>query len=117
MSKPKKFSDIWDQKMKKAKPQRRGGPLTHNPRPQRNPPFAASPCWADRPLAHKMGIQVVLGLLVASGGMCPKCGFGTRVTSNNWSRCKKCGERVKRVKMSDIKIVQGPPNAGYRVKP
>lgn len=72
--------------------------------------FAAPPCWADRPLAHKTGIQVVLGLLVASGGMCPKCGFGTRVTSKNWARCKKCGERVKRVKMSDIKIVQGPPN-------
>ena len=55
-----------------------------------------------RPLAHKDGINLVFGLLIASGAMCPKCGFGTRVTSKNWARCKKCGERVKRVKMEDI---------------
>lgn len=66
------------------------------------------PIPMDSPLAHKTGIHLVLGLLVASGGMCPKCGFGTRVTSKNWARCKKCGERVRRVKMSDIKIEQVP---------
>lgn len=56
-------------------------------------------------------MQVLFGLLLASGAICPKCGFGTRATSKNWARCKKCGERVHRAKMSDIKIVQGPPNA------
>lgn len=55
----------------------------------------------------KDGIKLVFGLLMASGAMCPKCGFGTRVTSKKWARCKKCGERVERVKMSDIKIVRG----------
>jgi predicted Zn-ribbon and HTH transcriptional regulator len=64
---------------------------------------------AYRPLAHKDGITLVFGLLMASGAMCPKCGFGTRVTSKKWARCKKCGERVERVKMSDIKVVVGRP--------
>ena len=59
---------------------------------------------AFRPLAHKGGIELVFGLLMASGAMCPKCGFGTRVTSKKWARCKKCGERVGRVKMEDIKV-------------
>ena len=69
--------------------------------------LAPATCWAARPLAHKDGINLVIGLLMASGAMCPKCGFGTRVTSKKWARCKKCGERVERVKMSDIKIVTG----------
>ena len=69
--------------------------------------LAPATCWAARPLAHKDGINLVLGLLMASGAMCPKCGFGTRVTSKKWARCKKCGERVERVKMEDIKIVTG----------
>ena len=61
---------------------------------------------ADTPAtAHKDGITLVFGLLMASGAMCPKCGFGTRVTSKKWARCKKCGERVERVKMSDISAV------------
>ena len=64
---------------------------------------------AYRPLAHKDGIRLVFVLLMASGAMCPKCGFGTRVTSKRWAHCKKCGERVERVKMSDIKIVRGAP--------
>ena len=62
-----------------------------------------------RPLAHKDGINLVFGLLMASGAMCPKCDYGTRVTSKKWARCKKCGERVERVKMSDIKVVEGRP--------
>lgn len=76
--------------------------------------------WGDRPLAHKDGIRLVFGLLMASGAMCPKCGFGTRVTSKKWARCKKCGERVERVKMEDIKVVrrqQGLPNAGDVARP
>ena len=56
-------------------------------------------------LENKDGITLVIGLLMASGAMCPKCGFGTRVTSKKWARCKKCGERVERVKMSDISAV------------
>ena len=78
-------------------------------------PAASTPAsgWGDWPLAHKDGIRLVFGLLMASGAMCPKCGFGTRVTSKKWARCKKCGERVERVKMEDIKVVsrpQGLPN-------
>ena len=71
--------------------------------------LAPATCWAARHLAHKDGINLVLGLLMASGAMCPKCGFGTRVTSKKWARCKKCGERVERVKMEDIKIQSAPP--------
>lgn len=49
-------------------------------------------------------MNIGFALLIASGSMCPKCGFGTRTTSKNWARCKKCGARVRRVKMSDIKL-------------
>jgi tRNA(Ile2) C34 agmatinyltransferase TiaS len=48
------------------------------------------------PLATKTGIEMMLGLLIESGAMCPKCGYGTRVTSKRWAKCKKCGERVAR---------------------
>ena len=48
------------------------------------------------PLAHKRGIELVVGLLMVNGAMCPKCGHGTRATSKRWARCKKCGERVQR---------------------
>lgn len=77
---------------------------------QQKTPAASTPAsgWGDRPLAHKDGIRLVFGLLMASGAMCPKCGFGTRVTSKKWARCKKCGERVERVKMEDIKVVRRP---------
>jgi hypothetical protein len=76
---------------------------------KRKPDCAPRTCSAYRPLAHKDGINLVFGLLMASGAMCPKCGFGTRATSKKWARCKKCGERVERVKMSDIKVVEGRP--------
>ena len=52
---------------------------------------------------------LVFGLLMASGAMCPKCGFGTRVKGKKWARCKKCGGRVERVKMSDIKLSEANP--------
>jgi hypothetical protein len=47
-------------------------------------------------LAHKGGITIVLGLLFGQGAMCAKCGYGTRATSKNWARCKKCGHRNRR---------------------
>jgi tRNA(Ile2) C34 agmatinyltransferase TiaS len=47
-------------------------------------------------LATATGIAAVVGLLMASGDMCPKCGYGTRTTSKRWSKCKRCGERVER---------------------
>ena len=53
------------------------------------PSLAPATGSAYRPLAHKDGINLVFGLLMA--------------------RCKKCGERVERVKMSDIKVVEGRP--------
>lgn len=49
----------------------------------------------ERPLlATRNGINLVIGLLMASGSMCPDCGYGTRKTSKNWAKCKKCGMRV-----------------------
>lgn len=47
-------------------------------------------------LAHMDGLRLMLKLLMFQGAMCPKCGFGTRVTSKRWSKCKRCGERVER---------------------
>jgi hypothetical protein len=58
---------------------------------------------ADRP--H---FENLIGLLIASGAMCPKCGYGTRRTSKNWRRCKRetCGERVQLVPATK-EIVEG----------
>lgn len=50
----------------------------------------------EHPLATRDGLELVLGLLFHTGAMCPTCGWGTRVTSKNWAKCKKCGERVRR---------------------
>ena len=48
------------------------------------------------PLASKTGIETMFAMLLYSGAMCPKCGYGTRVTSRRWAKCKRCGERVLR---------------------
>jgi tRNA(Ile2) C34 agmatinyltransferase TiaS len=53
-------------------------------------------------LASERGLAVFLALLFGSGAMCPKCGFGTRVTSKRWARCKKCGGRVERRPMEEV---------------
>ena len=50
----------------------------------------------EQPLATQQGLDMMLTLLVHTGAMCPKCGFGTRRTSKRWAKCKKCGERVER---------------------
>lgn len=55
-------------------------------------------------LAHKQGLEMFVGLLCATGAMCPKCGHGTRRTSKRWARCKKCRERVERHELEDIKV-------------
>lgn len=57
---------------------------------------AAGSAAMTHPLAHRQGICMVLGILMDMGAMCPKCGFGTRVTSKKWAKCKRCGERVAR---------------------
>lgn len=41
-------------------------------------------------------LAVFLGILAKRGSICPSCGFGTRVTSKRWAKCKKCGTRVER---------------------
>lgn len=56
-------------------------------------------CIADKP--H---FETLIALLTTSGAMCPKCGFGTRKTSKNWRRCKRCGERVKDIPIETITI-------------
>ena len=50
-------------------------------------------------LANEGALALVVGLLFYAGAVCPKCGFGTRVTSKRWAKCKKCGERVERRKL------------------
>ena len=47
-------------------------------------------------------MTLALMLLVGSGAMCPKCGYGTRATSKRWAKCKKCGHRVERKPMEQI---------------
>lgn len=57
----------------------------------------------DHPLATKSGLQVFVELLLYKGAMCPKCMHGTRVTSKRWAKCKKCGARVQRRSLDDLK--------------
>lgn len=57
----------------------------------------------EHPLATKDGQELFVALLFYGGAMCPKCGFGTRVTSKRWAKCKKCGERVERRNLDDLK--------------
>jgi len=47
-------------------------------------------------LATRQGISLLAALLFAQGALCEKCGYGTRATSKNWARCKKCGHRNRR---------------------
>jgi tRNA(Ile2) C34 agmatinyltransferase TiaS len=61
-----------------------------------------------RVLATKDGLELMLGLLFAQGAMCPRCGFGTRVTSKRWAKCKRCGERVERRALESIKAATTP---------
>lgn len=44
-----------------------------------------------------------VALMMATGSMCHKCGHGTRVTSKNWTRCKRegCGHRMPRLSTKD----------------
>ena len=53
----------------------------------------------EHPLATEKGLRLFIGLLFHIGAMCPKCSYGTRVTSKRWAECKKCGERVPRRRM------------------
>ena len=47
-------------------------------------------------LANRRHLYLFLGVLVFTGGMCPKCGYGTRYTSKRWAVCKRCGHRCAR---------------------
>ena len=53
--------------------------------------------FVDRP--H---LENLFALLMLSGAVCAKCGFGTRKTSKNWRRCKRCGERVRSREVATI---------------
>lgn len=53
-------------------------------------------------LSSESGLAVFIDMLLYKGAMCPKCGFGTRVTSKRWAKCKRCGERVARRELPDI---------------
>jgi tRNA(Ile2) C34 agmatinyltransferase TiaS len=47
-------------------------------------------------LASIGGMTLVVAHLYATGALCSECGYGTRVTSKRWARCKRCGARVRR---------------------
>jgi len=51
---------------------------------------------ARHTLATRTGLEIMIGLLLSRGSMCPECGHGTRATSKRWARCKACGARVRR---------------------
>ena len=59
---------------------------------------------SEHPLATQEGLDVFIALLVYSGVMCPKCGYGTRVTSKRWAKCKRCGTRTERVPLSQLEL-------------
>ena len=63
-------------------------------------------------LANKRGIELVVGLLVYSGAMCDQCGFGTRVTSKRWAKCKRCGARCARRPMPDTAQLANSESGG-----
>ncbi|MEK6879227.1 MAG: hypothetical protein AABY22_06435 [Nanoarchaeota archaeon] len=48
------------------------------------------------PLATKTGIEMMIAMLLHDGAMCPKCGYGTGVTSKIWTKWKKCGAKFCR---------------------
>jgi tRNA(Ile2) C34 agmatinyltransferase TiaS len=51
---------------------------------------------SEHVLATEKGMELFVSILYYTGAMCPKCSYGTRVTSKRWAKCKKCGERVER---------------------
>ena len=53
------------------------------------------------PFATKTGIENLFNILLYQGYMCPECGYGTKVTSKNWARCKNCNKRVERKKLDN----------------
>ena len=61
---------------------------------------------AMRVLATEKGLQTFVECLIYMGAMCPKCAHGTRATSKRWAKCKKCGERVERRKLTET---EAPP--------
>lgn len=62
-------------------------------------------------LATRDGVSLVFGLLLASGCMCDECGYATRKTSKNWAVCKKCGKRIPRCEISEVKVTNDGQNA------
>ena len=61
-------------------------------------------------LATRYGVSLVFGLLLASGSMCDDCGYATRKTSKNWAVCKKCGKRISRCEISEVKVTHDDQN-------
>jgi tRNA(Ile2) C34 agmatinyltransferase TiaS len=47
-------------------------------------------------LANLDHLGLTVAIMMRMGAACPSCGFGTRVTSKRWAKCKRCGERVER---------------------
>lgn len=48
-------------------------------------------------LSSQDGLSLFMSMLVVDGAWCVDCGFGTRMTSRAWARCRKCGQRVPRL--------------------
>lgn len=60
---------------------------------------------SDFSLANRQHLMTFMGVLLHMGALCPKCGYATRNTSKRWAKCKRCGERVERRKLDDIRVV------------
>ena len=56
-------------------------------------------------LASRSGIAFMVAHMTLSGGMCEECGFGTRVTSKNWAKCKRCGHRNRRRTDDEVRAI------------
>jgi hypothetical protein len=65
-------------------------------------------------IADKRDLTNLVALLMISGAMCQKCGYGTRKTSKNWRRRKRpeCGERIRMVPATKENV--GAANAAIR---
>ena len=66
--------------------------------------FADRGTLAERHEKASYHLELVGQILLLSGDLCPRCWYGTRKTSKNWGRCKKCDERVPR--RTDAEVVE-----------
>ena len=55
--------------------------------------------------ANRSHAELFFLILLHKGDLCPRCGHGTRYTSERWARCKECDERVPRRTTEDVELL------------